>query len=82
MTKVVLILAAALSVSACNTDAQPQTAAQSQPKAVAGKIVVNYQGTELMKVCDGARAVYFVNDDNSAAIAVVENAAECPGTAR
>jgi hypothetical protein len=77
MIRIALFTAAALSLAACGNTAP----AEPEPP-VTGKnpaIVTRYEDgySDIAKVCDEGRAVYYVRDDNSAAIAIVPDAKEC-----
>jgi hypothetical protein len=54
------------------------------PKAKVNRMVVvassnRISGNDILKTCDHGRAIYSVDDDNSAALAVVLDAPECRG---
>lgn len=82
MIRAIVFATAALSLSACgggNYDPpREETPVQPAANLAPAVIVADFPYNDVRKFCDEGRAIYAVRDDNATALAVVEDARECP----
>lgn len=72
--KPALALVGALAISACG---QPDVTPEGKPVPRGTRVFQPHSLNNVVKFCDQGRAIYAIDDDNSGAIAIVENATEC-----
>jgi hypothetical protein len=75
MKRIIIIAALAGLLTGCGERAK-------EPKVKVNRLIVvassnRMSGNDILKACDHGRAIYSVDDDNSAALAVVLDAPEC-----
>ena len=76
MKKIVVVLAAPCVLASCGDASSDRN---TPPLPVAAVVAKTGGGSNnrIVKVCDQGRLIYAIRDDNSAALAIVENAPEC-----
>lgn len=74
MTRSAMIAVAALTLASCGPNQSPPAPA---PFGTKETVVLSNSYNDIAKVCDEGRAIYYVRDANSAALAIFPDAKEC-----